>query len=171
MKKKKVQAPNPKRRLQYAIIIGVAIILAVIGVNYNLDLADLKGQKFGNDLALIQSDLHNETAAFDANLTAYEKGEITRDQMLNVTDTHIATMQKILDRYDNLNPPESFASSLKLFRLSTQTQIESDTFLKQWVLTGDNSTRAKSDQMLQESFQYEMNALQTYHNAKAGASQ
>ncbi|MDE1830468.1 MAG: hypothetical protein KGI25_09115 [Thaumarchaeota archaeon] len=171
MKKKNIKAPNPKRRMQIAIGIGVAIILTVIGVNYNLDLANLKGQKFGNDLAQIQSDLHNETANFDANLTMYEKGQISKDHMLNLTDAHIARMQNILTRYDSLSPPDSFTAPLQLFRLSTQTQIDSDSLIKQWVQTGDNATRAKSDQLLQESFQYEMNGLQSYNRAKSGASQ
>ncbi len=171
MKKKKERPPNPKRRTQIAIGIGAAVIVAVILFNYNLDQATLKGQKFGDDLALIQSDLHNETANFDANLTMYEKGQISKEQMLNVTNTHLAKMQDFLTRYDALSPPESFIAPLQLFRLSTQTQIESDNLLKQWVETGDNATRAKSDQLLQESFQYEMNALQSYNHAKTGASQ
>lgn len=171
MKKQKVQPQDPKRTTKIAIIVGVAIIATAIGVSYNLDMADLKGQKFGNDLAGIQSDLHNETANFDGNLTMYEKAQISKNQMLNITDLHLARMQSILTRYDSLSPPDSFTASLQLFRLSTQTQIDSDNLIKQWIQTGDNSTRAKSDQLLQESFQYEMNALQSYGRAKAGASQ
>lgn len=172
MKKKKPQAtPNPKKNLQIAIIGGVAIIVSVIFVNYNLDQANLSGQRFGNSLASIQSDLGNETASFDANLTMYEKGQITKDQMLNITDAHLSKMQDILTRYDDLNPPESFAPSLQLFRLSTQTQLESDNLLKQWIQTGDNSSKIKSDQLLQQSFQYEMNALQNYNSEKTSNSQ
>lgn len=172
MKKKKPQAtPNPKKNLQIAIIGGVAIIVSVIFVNYNLDQANLSGQRFGNSLASIQSDLGNETASFDANLTMYEKGQITKDQMLNITDAHLSKMQDILTRYDGLNPPESFAPSLQLFRLSTQTQLESDNLLKQWIQTGDNSSKIKSDQLLQQSFQYEMNALQNYNSEKTSNSQ
>ncbi|MDE1762774.1 MAG: hypothetical protein KGH88_00820 [Thaumarchaeota archaeon] len=171
MKKKKPQtAPNPKRNLRIAIIIGVAIVVAVIAVDYNLDQSNLKGQRFGNNLSAIQADLGNETSSFDAKLTMYEKGQIPTDQMLNMTDMHIAKMQNILTRYDSLSPPEPFVASLQLFRLSTQVQIESDEALKEWVQTGDNATRAKSDQLLQESFQYEMNALQSYSKAKTGSS-
>lgn len=170
MKKKKASVPNPKRRLQIAIAAGVVIIAVVIGVSYNLDQANLKGQKFGNDLAIIQSDLKNETALFDSQLTMYEKGQMSRSAMLNLTDGHIARMQDILARYDSLSPPEPFVSSLQLFRMSTQTQIESDKVLRDWVITGDNATRAKSDQLLQESFQYELNALQSFNNAKSGSS-
>jgi hypothetical protein len=169
--KKKPQPPNPKRRLQIAIIIGVVIIVAVIAINYDLDQANIIGQRFGDNLASIQSELKNETIVFDANLTMYEKGQISKDQMLNITDRHIAVMQNILTEYDGLNPPEPFIASLQLFRLSTQTQLESDNALKEWVQTGDNSTRAKSDQLLQQSFQYEMSALQSFNNAKLGSSQ
>ena len=169
--KKIPKPPNPKRRLHIAIIIGVIIIAAVIGVNYYLDQANLTGQRFGDNLASIQSELKNQTISFDANLTMYEKGQISKDQMLNITDAHITQMQNILTSYDGLNPPEPFIASLQLFKLSTQTQLESDTLLKEWIQTGDNATRAKSDQLLQQSFQYEMSALQSFNNAKTGSSQ
>ena len=169
--KKIPKPPNPKRRLQIAIAIGVIIIVAVIAVNYYLDQANITGQRFGDNLASIQSELKNQTIGFDANLTMYEKGQISKDQMLNITNAHIASMQNILTSYDGLSPPEPFIASLQLFRLSTQTQLESDNLLKEWIQTGDNATRAKSDQLLQQSFQYEMSALQSFNNAKSGSSQ
>lgn len=168
--KKPPKPANPKRRLHIAIIIGVIIIAAVVAVNYYLDQASITGQRFGDNLASIQSELKNQTISFDANLTMYEKGQISKDQMLNITDAHIATMQNILASYDSLNPPEPFIAPLQLFKLSTQTQLESDNLLKEWIQTGDNSTRAKSDQLLQQSFQYEMSALQSFNNAKSGSS-
>ncbi|MGI0062702.1 MAG: hypothetical protein ACREBA_09660, partial [Nitrosotalea sp.] len=93
------------------------------------------------------------------------------DQMLQITDIHILAVKNILPRYDDLKAPELFKPSLQLFRLSTETQIESDEALRGWIATGDNATSAKSDQLLQQSFQYEMNALQSYESAKTGGSQ
>ena len=78
-------------------------------------------------------------------------------------------MQNILPQYDRLNPPELFKQSLQLFRLSTQMEIASDKALREWVVTGDNATYAKSDQLLQQSFQYETNALQSYNDALNGS--
>ena len=157
--------------MRVAIMTGAAIIAIVIAANYYLDQAGLRGQRFGDGLSLIQSDLKNETASFDANLTMYENGHIPKDTMLNIVDLHIAKMKTIMARYDSLDTPEPFLASLQLFKLSTQSQLQSDDLLRQWLVTGDNSTRAKSDQLLQESFQYEMNALQSYNNAKTGSSQ
>lgn len=91
--------------------------------------------------------------------------------MLNITDSHITIVQNILPRYEQLKAPELFAPSLQLFKLSTETQIESDQALREWVMTGDNATYEKSNQLLQQSFQYEMNALQSYENAKSKGSQ
>jgi hypothetical protein len=167
---KKKRPPNPKRQLQIVIIAGIIIVGSVIAFNYNLDQAKLTGQKFGDDLALIQSDLKNETHAFDTNLSSYENGQLSKEQMLNITESHIEKMQNFLIRYDNLRTPDAFVPSLQLFRLSTQTQLESDKLLKEWVQTGDNTTRAKSDSLLQQSFQYEVNALQSFKNAKSSGS-
>src|SRR5574337_2007188 len=169
MRRKK--APNKIPVMPIAIGSGVAIVAIVILVNYYLDQTSLSGQRFGDQLAQIQSDLKNETQSFDQYLTQYKNGQISKDQMLKITDDHIIAVKNILPRYEDLKVPELFRPSLQLFILSTQTQIQSDETLRDWIITGDNATSAKSDQQLQQSFQYEMNALQSYENAKTGGSQ
>lgn len=169
MRKKK--EPNPKLRMQIAIGLGVIVIVSVIFINYYLDQTKISGQRFGDQLAQIQLDLKNETQNMDEHLTQYKNGQISKDQMLSITDSHLTAMQNILPRYEQLKAPELFTPSLQLFKLSTETQIASDKALREWVVTGDNATYAKSDQLLQQSYQYEMNALQSYENAKSKGSQ
>ncbi len=169
MRKKKT--PNPKRGLHVAIGVGIVIVVVVIFVNYYLDQSKLSGQRFGDQLAQIQTDLKNETGNFDSQLTLYKNGQLPKDEMLKIADQHIGIIQNTLLRYDNLKPPELFVASVQLFRLSTQTQLESDKYLKEWIQTGDNSSLAKSDELLQQSFQYEMSALQSYGTAKTKDSQ
>jgi hypothetical protein len=168
---RKKKEAKPKRIMQVAIISGIVIISIVIFVNYYLDQTKLSGQRFGDQLAQIQSDLKNETQHFDIQLTQYKNGQISKDQMLKITDDHILAVQNILPQYEKLKAPETFVPSLQLFKLSTEAQIESDKTLRNWIITGDNATSAKSDQLLQQSFQYEMNALQSYENAKSKGSQ
>ncbi len=168
MRKKKT--PNPKRRIQVAIAVGISIIGIVIFINYFLDQTQISGQRFGDQLSQIQLDLKNETQSFDAQYTLYKSGQISKDQMIKITDNHIQVLQNILPRYDTLKAPESFIPALQLFRLSTQTQIDSDKALKDGLVAGDNTTISKSDHLLQQSFQYEMQALQSYENAKTKGS-
>ena len=169
MRRKK--APGKSHTMPIAIGSGVAIVIIVILVNYYLDQTTISGQRFGDQLAQIQSDLKNETQGFDQHLTQYKNGQISKDQMLKITDEHILAVKNILPRYEDLKAPELFKPSLQLFKLSTQTQIESDETLREWIVTGNNATSAKSDQLLQQSFQYEMNALQSYETAKSSGSQ
>jgi hypothetical protein len=169
VRRKKV--PGKSHTVPIAIGVGMTIIGIVIAINYYLDQTSISGQRFGDQLSQIQSDLKNETLSFDTHLTQYKSGQIPKDQMLKITDEHIQAMKNILSRYDQLKAPESFGPSLQLFKLSTETQIESDNALREWIITGDNATSTKSDQLLQQSFQYEMSALQSYENAKSKGSQ
>ena len=168
MRKKKI--PNPKRRMQAAVGGGIAIVVIVIFVSYYIDQSSLSGQRFGDQLAQIQTDLKNATDSFDSQLTLYKSGQLSKDQMLKITDDHIVLIQNMLPRYDQLKPPESFGPSLQLFRLSTLTEIESYKYLRDWIATGSNESKTKSDELYQQSFQYEMNALQSYGTAKSKGS-
>lgn len=166
---KKKKTPNPKRKMQIAIIAGAIIIGGVIILNYNLDQAKISGQSFGSSLAQIQNDLKNETADYDAKITQYQNGNITKQDILQISDTHISVLNETLSKYDKLKPPEPFAPSLELFRLSTQAQLDSDKLFKQWIETGDNSTKVRSDQLLGQSFDYETRALDSFNKAKSNS--
>jgi hypothetical protein len=166
---KKRKAPNPKRKMRLAIVAGAIIIGGVILLNYNLDQAKISGQSFGDSLAQIQNDLKNETANYDAKIILYQNGNITKQNMLQISDTHISFLSEILSKYNTIKPPEPFAPSLELFRLSTQAQLDSDKLLKQWIQTGDNSTKIRSDQLLGRSFDYETKALDSFNKAKTNS--
>ena len=88
--------------------------------------------------------------------------------MLEISENHLIDLEKILKRYDSLTPPQAFTSSVELFKRSTQTQIESDKLLKEWIETGDNATKIRSDEILQQSFEYETSALASFNAAKNG---
>jgi len=165
--KKKVS--NPKRKIQIAVAAGIIIIGIVIVLSYNLDQVRISGQRFGDNLAQIQNDLKDETAGYDSKVAQYQRGGITRDEILQISDKHISVLDDILSRYNTLRPPETFVSSLQLFKLSTQTQIESDKLLKEWIQTGDNSTKIKSDELLGRAFEYETRALDSFNSAKANS--
>jgi hypothetical protein len=167
LKKKKV--PNPKRKIQMAIVAGAIIIGLVIIINYNLDQVKISGQSFGEGLAQIQNDLKNETADYDAKIALYQNGNITKQDILQISDTHIAVLNDTLSKYSKLKPPTPFAPSLELFRLSTQAQLDSDKLLKQWIEVGDNSTKVRSDQLLGQSFYYETRALDSFNKAKTNS--
>ena len=166
--KKKKSVQSSKKGLYFVIIAGVVIIGLVIGVSYYLEQAKISGQRFGTNLEQIQSDLNKQISDYESNLTIWQEGGLTKQKILEISKNHILDLEKILKRYDNLTPPQAFTSSVELFKRSTQTQIESDKLLKEWIETGDNATKIRSDQILQQSFEYETSALDSFNSAKKG---
>jgi hypothetical protein len=153
-----------------AIGVGVLVVALAIFYTYSADQAINRGTAFGNSLKNIQDDLKQTQTEFYSKKKMLEENSITKEEFLKYTDTHTQNMQNVLKRYDKLSPPQSFASSLKLFKLSTQKQLESDKLLIEWIRTNDTSNKIRSDLILQESFENEIAALDSFNKAKNGAN-
>ncbi len=165
MKKK----PTTSKKGTYVIIVvGTIIIGLVVAVNYYLDQAKISGERFGNNLQQIQEDLKSQVSDYESKIRMWQEGDLTKQEILQISENHLMELENILSRYDALLPPQAFAPSLKLFKLSTQAQLESDRLLKEWIETGDHSTKIRSDEILQQSFEYETSALVSYNMAKKG---
>jgi hypothetical protein len=167
---KKKPAKPSKKGLYLAIIIGAVIIGLVIAVSYYVDQAKIVGQRFGNNLEQIQSDLKKEVSEYESKLTIWKEGGMSKQEILQISENHLVELEKILERYDSLQTPQAFAYPVELFKSSTQSQIESDKLLKEWIETGDNSTKIRSDELLQQSFEYETSALSSFNMIKNGAT-
>jgi hypothetical protein len=167
VKKKPV---NSKKGTYIAIVVGAIIIVLVVAFNYYLDQAKISGERFGNSLQQIQEDLKNQVSDYESKIRMWQEGDLTKQEILQISENHLKGLENILSRYDALLPPQAFAPSLKLFKLSTQSQLESDRLLKEWIETGDSSTKIRSDEILQQSFEYETSALASYNMAKKGIS-
>lgn len=159
-----------KSKKQNIIIASIAIIIigAIAGYNYSYDQTRQKGLKFGNELLQIQEDVKQFQIEFHSKITQFEEGDLTQQELLEYSKTHIEKMQNAILKYDDLIPPKQFAPSVELFKLSTQAQLDSDEELIEWIKTGDESHNIRSDSLLQESFEYEMMALGEFNAAKTG---
>jgi len=159
-----------KRKKQNIIfgVIGILIIISVIGVFYSAEQTRNKGFSFGNYLQGIQEELKKLQTDFQTEIKILEEGDSTTSEFLEFSEKHILNMEELVLKYDTLEPPEAFTSSVELFRLSTQSQLESDKEMIQWIKTGDEGAKIRSDSLLQDAFEYELSALEKYNAAKAG---
>lgn len=167
---KKKPAQPSKKGLYFAIVIGAVIIGLVIAVSYYVEQAKISGQRFGTNLEQIQSDLKKLVSDYESKLTSWQEGNLTKQEMLQISESHLTDLEKIIERYDKLDPPQAFAPSVEFFKRSTQTQFESDKLLKEWIDSGDNSTKIRSNELLQQSFEYETSAIDSFNAAKRGTT-
>ena len=144
-------------------IIGILVIIIVIGFFYSAEQTRNKGFSFGNNLQSIQDVLKKSQTDFQTEMRILEEGDSTINEFLEFSENHILKMEEIILRYDSLEPPEAFVSSVELFRLSTQSQLESDKEMIQWLKTGDEGAKVRSDSLIQEAFEYELAALEKYN--------
>lgn len=168
---KKKPSTSNKKGTYVAIAIGAIVIGLVIAVSYYTDQAKISGQRFGNNLEQIQSDLKKLVSDYESKLTMWEDGSFTKQEILEISENYHMELEKIILRYNELTPPLSFVPSLELFKHSAESQLESDRMLKEWIQTGDNATKIKSDELLQQAFEYETSALASFNRAKTGNTQ
>jgi len=146
----------------------ILVIGLVIIYYYSVEQTRIKGFTFGNNLQRIQEDLKKIQTDFQSEITVWEDGDISKDEFLEYSDAHISKMEELVFRYDALDPPEVFSSSVELFKLSTQSQLESDKEIIRWIQSGDMDAKIRSDSLMEESFGYEMAALAKFNAVKAG---
>ena len=150
-----------------AIIVGLIIIGASIYYFYSAEQAQIRGFNFGNDLQAIQDELKGEQSDFYSKVSMWKEESVTKDQILEFGDIHVLRMENIIAKYTDLQMPDVFSSSVKLFKLSTETQLESDQHLINWIKNDDQSEKIRADELLQASFEYEMAALALFEKAKS----
>ena len=149
-----------KRTLTYAAIsVGVIIIGMSIFFVYSSDQAKMRGQAFGKAIEFVQEDLRKQTHMFDSKISMFKQENINKDELLEFAEKHENEMEKIILRYDNLQTPKLFIPSVKLFKLSAETQLDSERYTIEWIKTGDDAAYIRSDSLWQQSLQYEQAAL------------
>jgi len=159
-----------KNKIQNIIIIVIITIIigSIIGYNYSVDQTKQKGFQFGVDLAQIQEDVSQLQIKFYSEKNQWDEGDITKEDLLKYYEKHVEEFKKIISKYDRLTPPELFKSSVELFKLSSQTQLESDEEYIKWIITGDESARVRSDAQIQEAYELENLGLLEFQSAKIG---
>jgi len=147
---------------------AIAIIAGILGYNYSADQTKQKGFVFGNELEKIQTDVKELQTQFYSKKTQWEEGSITKEELFEHYEKHVIEFEEIISQYDKLVAPEAFQSAVDLLKLSSQTQLESDVQYIEWMKTGEESYKVRSDSQYQEALEYEMSGLVEYYSAKTG---
>lgn len=161
MKKNKKQ--NIALAATAALIIG-----AVVWYSYSAEQTRQKGFDFGNELSQIQEDVKRLQIDFNSKITQWDEGDLNTQELLEHANSHFEELADVIERYDRLTPPTQFSASVELFKLSTDSQMQSDRNYIEWIKSGQESDKIRSDSLLQESFDFEMLALGEFNKAKLG---
>ena len=148
------------------VIIGIAIFYF-----YSADQAKIRGFAFGNEIQTLQEEIQIEQGKFISNIVKWEEDTISDDEMIRIGESHLEEFNRLLEKYNELHPPDSFIRSVKLLKLSAEYQIESHEHRLEWIKTGDDSELIRSQELTQLSFEAEQAGLKAFSDAKAGIQQ
>ena len=155
--------------------LAISIVVILIGISvyyfYSADQAKIRGFTFGNEIQELQQEIHEEQSKFISNIAKWEENTISDEQMISSGEEHIAAFKVLLKKYDDLQPPDSFARSVKLFKLSLEYQIESHEHRLEWIKSGDELELVRFQELTQLSFEAEQVGLKAFNDAKAGIQQ
>ena len=154
-------------------VISIAFILIGISIYYfySAEQAQIRGLTFGQELQFLQEQIHDEQTHFISSITKWEEGTISDEEMIEIGKNHINSFKFLLKEYHNLQPPDSFARSVKLFKLSLEYQIESHEHRVEWIKNGDELELIRFQELTQLSFEAEQAGLKSFNDAKAGIEQ
>jgi CHASE3 domain sensor protein len=158
---------NKKQNIVILVIV-VVIIAGIVSYNYSAEKTRQAGFIFGNELEKIQTDVKELQTQFYSEKAQWEEGSITKDELFQYYEKHVEEFEEIISQYDKLVPPKTFQSAVDLLKLSSQTQLDSDMQYIEWIKTGDESFKVRSDSQYQQALEYEMSGLVEYYSAKTG---
>jgi hypothetical protein len=159
-----------KKKIQNIIIALIAILIigSIAVYNYSSEQTKQKGLQFGIELEQIQEEVQELQIKFYSEKTRWNEGDISKEELLRFYEEHLSEFKEIISRYDELTPAELFESSVELFKLSSVTQLESDSQFIEWIKTGDESAKIRSDTQIQEAYEYQNLGLAEFQLAKSG---
>ena len=166
-RERKAERSRTIRNIAIALV-AAAVVVAVISYNYSVEQTKQRGLEFGIKLQGIQEDVKAMQTEFYSEKTKWEEGDLGREELVEFYDAHIERFEDTILRYDELEPPEIFEGSVRLLKLSSQSQLESDSEYVRWITDGDDSARARSDALLQDALEYELLGLVEFYSAKTG---
>jgi|TARA_B110000014_G_scaffold261019_1_gene251930 hypothetical protein len=159
-----------KKNKRFGKLATASVLIILIGITiyyfYSAEQGQMRGLAFGNDLQAIQEELKIEQSNFYSKVSMWKEDSMSTEEILKVSDNHVVKMNNIIAKYTDLQIPDTFSGAVKLFKLSTESQLESDIHLITWIKSGDESEKIRSDEILQQSFEYELAGLASYNEAK-----
>lgn len=166
---------KPKKKKNTSRFLTISIALVLVGITvfyfYSDDQAKIRGYAFGNEIQSLQEEVQNEQGRFISNIAKWNEGAISDDEMIRIGNSHLNEFNKLLDKYDELQPPDAFSRSVKLLKLSLEYQIESHEHRLNWIKNGDDLEQVRSQEFTQLSFEAEQAGLKSFNDAKAGIEQ
>jgi hypothetical protein len=122
-------------------------------------------QSFANSLESIVSETRLLSLDYDAQVQKWQRGELSNETMASITDTYLPRYQELISRTNDLQTPTGYENVTNLYSKSLESELESNTHLRNYLLTGNTTENQASQQSLSDAFRYEIESFNAFKSA------
>jgi len=108
---------------------------------------------------------------YDAQVQKWQRGELSNETMASVTGTYLPRYQELLNRINDLQTPTGYENVTNLYAKSIESELESNTYFRNYLLTGNTTENEASQQSLSDAFRYEMESFKAFKSASNATNQ
>jgi hypothetical protein len=102
---------------------------------------------------------------YDAQVQKWQRGELSNETMASITDTYLPRYQELISRTNDLQTPTGYENVTKIYSKSLESELESNTHLRNYLLTGNTTENQASQQSLSDAFRYEIESFNAFKSA------
>ena len=102
---------------------------------------------------------------YDAQVQKWQRGELSNETMASITDTYLPRYQELINRTNDLQTPTGYENVTNLYSKSLESELESNTQYRNYILTGNTTENEASQQSLSDVFRYEIESFNTFKSA------
>lgn len=136
----------------------VSVLLLILG--FQSASAELT-----EDINKIHDELQEFQSKFNHNISGWTNGDITSEEFLDFSSTHVANMENLILKSNQLQIPQEFVLGVELLKSSIQIQFESDKNYIKFIETGEQSYEEISNDLFQKAFLEESEGIARYNLA------
>ena len=145
---------NRKTRSRVITITGLGVIGGAIVFLVFLQLQTMRNSQFLNSANQVAVDLINLTQSYQSEEHKWTTKQYSNGTMASIIQSFDPRYQQLIDRANSLDTPERYKSAKDMLVLSIQTEKESNDHLRTYLLTGDETERQQSVDLLSKSYAY-----------------
>ncbi len=145
-----------------------AIIATVLLVNLIMSMQKGDEQEYVNEVEDVWQQASLLTKDYDSWLTKWKNGELNDAEMIDITNKNVNDMQLLINRLENIEPPERLKDAHQFSILSLQYEKESNENVLKYIETKDEQYLEKSQQLFQDAFEYEGKAFTEFSRMGVG---
>ena len=119
-------------------------------------------QSFASSFQSIVNETRLLAHDYDIQVQKWQRGELSNETMASTTDTYLPRYQELITKTKDLQTPTNYENVTNLYAKSLESELQSNTHFRNYLLTGNSTQNEASQQSLSDAFKYEMESFSSF---------